>query len=106
MLSRVRGSTSTLLSAWALWQALYVAVSYSDVKPLQWWSPVGVTWFLLALWVWRSSVLLIGAFSDVLVSVIVCAVAILVGFTDTPTTTNGLTFLDWQRRGTLRFISM
>ncbi len=97
MLSRVRGSTSTLLSAWALWQALYVAVSYSDVKPLQWWSPVGVTWFLLALWVWRSSVLLIGPFSDVLVSVIVCAVAILVGFTDTPTTTNGLTFLDWQR---------
>ena len=92
MLSRVRGSTSTLLSAWALWQALYVAVSYSDVKPLQWWSPVGVTWFLLALWVWRSSVLLFGAFSDVLVSVIVCAVAILVGFTDTPTTTNGLRF--------------
>ena len=97
MLARVQKSTSMLIGGWVFWQALYVAVSYSDVSPLQWWSPVGVTWFLIALWVWRNSVLLLGALRDSTIYAIVRVLAIAVGFTDTPSTKNGLAFLDWQR---------
>lgn len=97
MLARLRRSTATLLGAWVLWQALYCAVSYSDVRPLQWWAPIDVTWFLLALYIWRTSVLLVGNFRDGAIYGSLIALAITVGFTETPATANGLMFLDWQR---------
>jgi len=97
MLRKMRQSTSTLIGGWVLWQALYVLVVYPTVRPLQWWAPIGVTWFLLALYIWRSSVLLFGGMKDNYIYAIVLAVAILTGFTETPVTENGLRFLDWQR---------
>ena len=97
MLKKIRHSSTNLLGGWVVWQALYVLVDYPTVRPLQWWSPVGVTWFLLALYIWRSSVLLFGGMKDGYIYTFVVAVAILAGFTDTPVTANGLRFLDWQR---------
>lgn len=97
MLSRVRKSTGALIGAWVLWQAIYIATEYVDVRPLQWWAPLNVTWFLLALWIWRNSILLIGGMKDGIIYGLVCGLAIAVGFTDTPTMKNGHTFLDWQR---------
>ena len=97
MLKKIRHSSTSLLGGWVVWQALYVLVDYPTVRPLQWWSPVGVTWFLLALYIWRSSVLLFGGMKDGFIYTFVIAVAVLAGFTDTPVTANGLRFLDWQR---------
>lgn len=97
MLARVRQSTGSLIGAWVLWQALYCVLEYAETRPLQWWAPIDVTWFLLALWIWRNSVLLFGGMRDGVIYAVVCGLAIAVGFTDTPTTANGLVFLDWQR---------
>jgi len=97
MLTRVRQSTAALIGAWVLWQALYCVLEYAETRPLQWWAPIDVTWFLLALWIWRNSILLFGGMRDGVMYSFLFGLAIVVGFTDTPTTSNGLVFLDWQR---------
>jgi len=59
-------------------------------------SPVGVTWYLTALFVWRCSLQFIAKLRNVVA--VTFAAGLAVGFVDTPRTENGgLPFLDYQR---------
>ena len=97
LLVRVRGAFGTLLGTYAVWQAFYVAINYYDVAPLQWWAPVGVMWYLLALFFWRMSVLVVGGLRNGVIVALSVFMGLFVGFTETATTKNGNAAFDWQR---------
>ena len=97
LLVRVRGAFGALLGTYAVWQAFYVAINYYDVAPLQWWAPVGVMWYLLALFFWRMSVLVLGGLRNGVIVALSVFMGLFVGFTETATTKNGNAAFDWQR---------
>jgi len=97
LLMRVRGAFGTLLGTYAAWQAFYVGINFYDVAPLQWWAPVGVMWYLLALFFWRMSVLVLGGVRNEVIMALSAFMGLFVGFTETATTKNGNTVFDWQR---------
>lgn len=93
---RFRGAVESLIVPWLIWQPFYVVYNYRSY-PVQLWSPVGVTWYLTALFFWRVS---LSALAQVRRSAILPALLVAgigVGFTETPQTQNGLAFLDFQR---------
>jgi len=93
--SRSRRAVETLLVPYVIWQTFYLLYNYVDVYPVQAWSPVGVTWYLSALFVWRASVPYLARLRGRVPALFLVGLA--VGFTDTPATENGLPFLDFQR---------
>ena len=138
--ARSRRSVETLLVPWVMWQVFYLCYNYSAVYPVQFWAPIGITWYLTSLFMWRASVQYVGPLRHLLpltfaageVATLLascvrscggnvlltptnpslssyllfpCALLIhaslpaglLAGFTDTPSTLNGLAFLDFQR---------
>jgi fucose 4-O-acetylase-like acetyltransferase len=93
---RFRGAVESLIAPWLIWQPFYVVYNYRSY-PVQLWSPIGVTWYLTALFFWRVS---LSALAQVRRSAILPALLVAgigVGFTETPQTQNGLAFLDFQR---------
>lgn len=96
-LHRIREAGTQLLGTYCVWQLVYMLINYYDVTPVQWWSPIGVTWYLLALYLWRNSILVYAALKDLVIVVVALAMGLFVGFTETATTTNGYAFFDWQR---------
>lgn len=93
---RFRGAVESLIVPWLIWQPFYVVYNYRSY-PVQLWSPIGVTWYLTALFFWRVS---LSALAQVRRSAILPALLVAgigVGFTETPQTQNGLAFLDFQR---------
>ena len=93
--SRSRRAVQTLLVPYVIWQTFYLLYNYVDVYPVQAWSPVGVTWYLSALFAWRASVPYLARLRGRVPALFLVGLA--VGFTDTPVTENGLPFLDFQR---------
>ena len=93
--SRSRRAVETLLVPYVIWQTFYLLYNYVDVYPVQAWSPVGVTWYLSALFAWRASVPYLARLRRRVPALFLVGLA--VGFTDTPATENGLPFLDFQR---------
>ena len=93
---RFRGAVESLIAPWLIWQPFYVVYNYRSY-PVQLWSPIGVTWYLTALFSWRVSLSALAQArrGAILPATLVAGVA--VGFTDTPQTANGLAFLDFQR---------
>ena len=93
---RFRGAVESLIVPWLIWQPFYVLYNYRTY-PVQLWSPIGVTWYLTALFSWRVSLSALAQArrGAILPATLVAGVA--VGFTDTPQTANGLAFLDFQR---------
>ena len=51
---RFRGAVESLIVPWLIWQPFYVVYNYRSY-PVQLWSPIGVTWYLTALFFWRVS---------------------------------------------------
>lgn len=94
---RFRGAVESLIVPWLIWQPFYVVYNYRTTYPFQLWSPIGVTWYLTALFSWRVSLSVLAQVrrGAILPATLVTGVA--VGFTDTPKTANGLAFLDFQR---------
>uniref|UniRef100_A0A7S0WE51 Acyltransferase 3 domain-containing protein n=1 Tax=Ostreococcus mediterraneus TaxID=1486918 RepID=A0A7S0WE51_9CHLO len=97
LLSRVRGASSSLIGTFVGWQLFYMAILYYDVTPAQFWAPIGITWYLLALFMWRTSILVLGGLRDRYILASSLFMGLFVGFTDTATTANGMTFFDLQR---------
>lgn len=93
--ARSRRMVETLLVPWLIWQVFYLLYNYSGVYPVQFWSPIGITWYLTSLFMWRASVQYVARLRYALP--LTLALGIGAGFTDTPNTANGLPFLDYQR---------
>ena len=56
----------SLLVPWLMWQTFYLLYNYSAVYPVQFWSPIGITWYLSSLFMWRGSVQYLGGLRHVL----------------------------------------
>lgn len=97
LLSRVRGASSSLVGTFVGWQLFYMTVLYYDVTPAQFWAPIGITWYLLALFMWRMSILVLGALKDRYILAFSVFMGLFVGFTDTAATASGEYFLEIQR---------
>jgi fucose 4-O-acetylase-like acetyltransferase len=93
---RYRGLVESLIVPWLIWQPFYVLYNYRTY-PVQLWSPIGVTWYLTALFFWRSSISILAQIKTGILLPLLFLCAIAVGFTETPDTSNGLAFLDFQR---------
>ena len=93
---RYRVLVESLIVPWLIWQPFYVVSNYRTY-PVQLWAPIGVTWYLTALFFWRSSILVLAQVNVKVLLPGLFVAAIAVGFTETPDTSNGLVFLDFQR---------
>ena len=93
---RFRGAVESLIVPWLIWQPVYVVYNYRTY-PVQLWSPIGVTWYLTALFFWRVTLSALAQVNGDAILPALLVVGVGVGFTETPQTSNGLVFLDFQR---------
>ena len=93
---RFRGAVESLIVPWLIWQPFYVVYNYRTY-PVQLWSPIGVTWYLTALFFWRVTLSALAQVNGDAILPALLVVGVGVGFTETPQTSNGLAFLDFQR---------
>ena len=102
--ARSRRMVESLVVPYVVWQTFfliygtYVSKEFepAPAHPVPFMSPVGVTWYLTALFVWRCSLQFIAKLRNVVA--VTFAAGLAVGFVDTPRTENGgLPFLDYQR---------
>ena len=102
--TRSRRMVESLLVPYVIWQTVFLIYgTYGTGEfrpppehPVPFVSPVGVTWYLTALFAWRCSVQFIATLRNVVAVTFIVGLA--VGFVDTPQTENGgLPFLDYQR---------
>ena len=102
--TRSRRMVESLLVPYVIWQTVFLIYgTYGTGEfrpppehPVPFVSPVGVTWYLTALFAWRCSVQFIATLRNVVAVTFI--VGLVVGFVDTPQTENGgLPFLDFQR---------
>jgi fucose 4-O-acetylase-like acetyltransferase len=102
--TRSRRMIESLLVPYVIWQTVFLIYgTYGTGEfrpppdhPVPFVSPVGVTWYLTALFAWRCSVQFIATLRNVVAVTFIVGLA--VGFVDTPQTDNGgLPFLDYQR---------
>jgi hypothetical protein len=94
----------SLVVPYVVWQTFFLIYGTYGSKefepapahPVPFVSPVGVTWYLTALFAWRCSLQFIAKLRNVVA--VTFAAGLAVGFVDTPRTENGgLPFLDYQR---------
>ena len=97
LLRRVRVTTKSLMGTYALWQFIGMLVVSPTTAPAQWWAPVGPMWYLLALFFWRMSVLVLGGLKDVVILAFALFMGLFVGFTETAVSKNDLAVFDLQR---------
>lgn len=57
---RSRRMVENLLVPWLIWQLFYLAYNYRTTYPVQFWAPIGITWYLSSLFMWRGSVQYVG----------------------------------------------
>ena len=102
--TRSRRMVESLLVPYVIWQTVFLIYGTYGTRefrpppehPVPFVSPVGVTWYLTALFAWRCSVQFIATLRNVVAVTFIVGLA--VGFVDTPQTENGgLPFLDYQR---------
>ena len=89
--------TKSLMGTYALWQFIGMLVVSPTTAPAQWWAPVGPMWYLLALFFWRMSVLVLGGLKDVVIFACALFMGLFVGFTETAVSKNDLAVFDLQR---------
>ena len=93
--TRSRRMVESLLVPYVIWQTvflIYGTYGTGEFRPLPehpvpFVSPVGVTWYLTALFAWRCSVQFIATLRNVVAATFIVGLA--VGFVDTPQTENG-----------------
>lgn len=102
--ARSRRMVESLVVPYVVWQTFFLIYGTYGSKefepapahPVPFVSPVGVTWYLTALFAWRCSLQFIAKLRNVVA--VTFAAGLAVGFVDTPRTENGgLPFLDYQR---------
>lgn len=102
--ARSRRMVESLVVPYVVWQTFFLIYGTYGSKefepapahPVPFMSPVGVTWYLTALFAWRCSLQFIAKLRNVVA--VTFAAGLAVGFVDTPRTENGgLPFLDYQR---------
>ena len=100
--ARSRRMVESLVVPYVVWQTFfliygtYVSKEFepAPAHPVPFMSPVGVTWYLTALFVWRCSLQFIAKLRNVVA--VTFAAGLAVGFVDTPRTEDGgLSFLDY-----------